>query len=375
MRVLMITDRMFAARERTMLRRLQVGLAAEGVQVVQAVPRGMEEPPIAITKTDTIDAPVISYLPTRVPLAAKLVARRMLGDARKLLGLEDDEPVFDVVHVYGGASWTLGLAIADLENAAVALEIWRHGLVASAKALRQGGGRRILLIAPDPALQRSLAIDAVPIHSVLAPWCVHTPSAFRPPLSTGRSPSAMLVGSGNDAGAYAAAVEGLASLIKALPETLLFADADAAHRTRLMRQAQRLGILNRLTLIDALESRGDLITAGDLLVQPEARGEQKSILLEAMASGMIVVAAADRMVSILQDGVTARLVVGPSAQHWSRVLGEILAQRSSIESLSESARAFTRDQRPASLQVQCVLNAYRTLTAVTSVATRTSSTG
>jgi glycosyltransferase involved in cell wall biosynthesis len=142
---------------------------------------------------------------------------------------------------------------------------------------------------------------------------------------------------------------------------MVFADAEAARRTRLWSHARSLGILPRLSLIEELEGRRDLLLQGDLLIVPEAKGEQRSVVLEAMATGMIVVAARDEMVSVLQDGRTARLVPGADARAWGEVLRDVLTHREKTRALTRSAAEYVRTQRRASEHVRAVLEAYRWL--------------
>ncbi len=282
---------------------------------------------------------------------------------------QTDEPAgIDIIHVFGGSVWGLGADLAWEIGAGLALEVWRSGLVERAQNLRVGNATNqdesLLLIAPDPAIER--ALSAVPTGQMarpsrLAAWGVLTPSEIRDVLQPGRAPSVMLVGSGRDKDAFHAALEGLAVVARSYPDTLLFCDALAARRTDLWPLARKLGILPNLSLIEELEGRRDLLLFGDILVQPEAHGEQRSVLLEAMAAGMIVVAAMDPMVSTLQDGVTARLVNKSSKESWTTVLGDVMGNPDKSRQLAQSAREFIRTQRRASDYVKAVLGAYEWL--------------
>jgi glycosyltransferase involved in cell wall biosynthesis len=168
----------------------------------------------------------------------------------------------------------------------------------------------------------------------------------------------MLVGSGKDEKAFRAAVEGIAAVARDQPDLLLFCDALAARRCDIWSLARNLGILHSLSLIEELESRRDLLLYGDILVQPEAHGEQRSILLEAMASGMVVVAGADPMVSVLQDGRTARLVATPTASEWAGVLRDTVLNPDKARTLAGWAREYIKTNRRASDHVRAVMAAY-----------------
>ena len=99
----------------------------------------------------------------------------------------------------------------------------------------------------------------------------------------------------------------------------------------------------------------------DFLVQPEARGDQRTIVLDAMAARMLVIAGADPMVSILADGKTARLISKPDGNEWYTAIAGLLKDVKEAQRLADSAHDCVRDQRRASEQIRLILQAYATL--------------
>jgi hypothetical protein len=356
MRVLILADEFFASREGGLLSRLEVGLADEGVRVVHAVPEGMKSQPQA-----GMASRVLTYSPKTLILTRPLAVRK-LGRAIAEMDQVDEPDDIDVIHVFGGSVWALGADLAVELGAGLALEVWRAGLIDRAREMRVGASESPLLVAPDPAMERAIVNNtgpgaAPPVR--LAAWGVLTPPAQRQVFVPDRAPSVMLVGSGRDARALSAALEGLAVVVRDQPDLLIFCDALAARRAALWPLARKLGLLHNLSLIDEFEGRRDLLLHGDVLLQPEAHGEQRSVLLEAMAAGMVVVAAADPMVSYLQDGVTARLVQDQrSPAAWEAVLRETVGSPERSRALGTSGREWVRAHRRASDHVRAVLGAY-----------------
>ncbi|HYE61398.1 MAG TPA: glycosyltransferase [Phycisphaerales bacterium] len=354
MRVLILADEFFASRERGLLTRLEIGLADEGVRVIHAVPEG--------TPTDSSEgvfSRVLTYSSKTLLLTRPLAVRKLVRAVAEMDSTTEATGI-DVVHVFGGSVWHLGADLASEIGAGLALEVWRSGLVDRAKTIHLDDDAP-LFIAPDQAIERALLkVPAGGEHPAvrLAAWGVHTPSTAREILTEGRAPSIMLVGSGRDEQAFRTAIEGIAAIARERPDLLIFCDALAARRTDAWALARKLGILHNLSLIDELEGRRDLLLYGDILVQPEAHGEQRSILLEAMATGMVVVAGADPMVSILQDGLTARLVKRPMAAEWSAVLRDVVTSPERARALSKTAREHVKTARRASDHVRAVLSAY-----------------
>lgn len=354
MRVLILADEFFASRERGLLTRLEIGLADEGVRVIHAVPEG--------TPTDSgegVFSRVLTYSSKTLMLTRPLAVRKLVRAVAEMDATTDASGI-DVVHVFGGSVWQLGADLASEVGAGLALEVWRSGLVERARTIRLEDDAP-LFIAPDQAVERALInVPAGGEHPAvrLAAWGVHTPAHAREILVPDRAPSIMLVGSGRDAHAFRAAIEGVASIARERPDLLIFCDAIAARRCDAWALARKLGILHNLSLIEELEGRRDLLLYGDILVQPEAHGEQRSILLEAMATGMIVAAGADPMVSILQDGLTARLVARPAGPDWAAVLRDIVNNNERARALARTARDYVKINRRASDHVRAVLSAY-----------------
>ena len=359
MRVLILADTLFASRERSLLARLEVGLADEGVRVLQAVPRQvvLRSPPGVVART-------IAYTPRAFVLTRGLAVRRIARDVERALqdgsgggGGDVGGDGIDLIHVFGGSAWRLGRDLASELGCPLAVEVWRYGLCA--RAAEWGGKPRNAptLLAPDGTIERHLRKLAPRARVFAAPWGV-LPADARDILRDGRSPSMMMVGTGRDAGAFCAALRGAAPVLREHPDAIVFCDAQAARKADLWSEARRLGVLDRLSLIEDLEGRRDLLLQGDILVVPEAHGEQRSIVLEAMAHGVVVAAARDPQVSMLVEGRSARLVDGPVAQQWSAVLGDLLADRQRTRLLAQGAQQFVRHHRRASDHVRAVMAAY-----------------
>lgn len=350
MHALILTDELFASRERGLLERLEVGLADEGVRVIHAVPdaAGPMLSPSVYSRT-------LTYTPRTLPFTRGLALARLkreLEDFTQPMGEK-----IDVVHVFGGGAWGLGAALAKELDAALVLEVWRTGLVGRAREMELSHGRTLFL-APDPHIERALGggVDTRPVR--LAPWGALAEPGLRPILVEGQAPTAMIVGSGRDVPAFTAALTGLAEVARVRPDLLIFCDAVAARRAGLWALGRRLGLLSQLSLIDELESRRDLLLQGDLLIQPDANGEARSVLLEAMATGSLVIAAADPRVSVLIDARTARLVPSGDAAAWARTLREVLSDPVRARALAGSAQEYVRTHRRASDHVRAVLAAY-----------------
>jgi hypothetical protein len=354
MRVLVLADAMFATRERALLQRLEIGLADEGVQVIQAVPES-----IAGSMDEDVFAQSVAYTPRSQVLTQGIAVRRLIRSLGALDELETPRDI-DMVHVFGGAAWDLAGHVAQRVEAGLLLEVWRSGLVERASELSPL--RRTLLMAPDPVIEQQL-LRKRPREAVrLAPWGVLSADP-RPVLTGERALAFMIVGAGRDAQAFARALQGLGPVLRDHPDALVFCDAAAARRSELWPVARSLDLLHRVSLVQDLEGRRDLVLHGDVLILPEASGEQRSIVLEAMSAGLVVVAARDPGVSTLVDGRTARLVEPTTPKEWDRVVRDVLHDPDASRALAQRAHHMVASERKASGYLRCVLEAYEALRA------------
>jgi glycosyltransferase involved in cell wall biosynthesis len=358
MRAIILADASFAARERAMLSRLEVGLADEGIRIVHAVPERS-----AHWHHGQVFSQQLTYKDEGLPLSLRWRVRQFAGE------LEALEPaaarLADVVHVFGAGAWEFGSELAMQIGAVLAVEVWAADLVRPAVRQRYGPEHLpALCLAPDAAMEGLLhnaSGSSSPIRQT--PWGVHTPSSSREILPDGRAWSAFIVGSGRDTHAMLGALEGLAAAAADFPDLMIFADADGMMRSNLWPTVKRLGLVDRLSMIPDAEARRDPVLRGDLLLVPEALGEHRSLTLDAMAAGMLVVAAADASDTVLSDGRITRLIDRRTSEGWQAALSQILSQPESAREVALAGRAFVKENRRASNHVAAVTDVYEWLTA------------
>jgi glycosyltransferase involved in cell wall biosynthesis len=348
-RVVLLADRRFATRERSMLGRLQVGLADEGTRVVLALPKGFEE------ERDDLLHQTVHFDETGLPFT---LSWRAGETARRLRELErPGSESARLVHVFGGALWPFGLALARSLGGVLIVEVWRAGLVRQAERLlaRASGRAGVMILCPDEALARRFSPEA---RARVAPWGVHTGRSEPREPGPREAWSVMIAGGGIDRAAFTACFRAVAEVVRERPDMLVFVDALAARRADLWRLAEKLGIRPRVSLVDEMDANRELVLRGELLVLPEARGEQRTLVLEAMAVGMPVVAARDPANGVLIHERTALLVRPGDQPAWMRELKRLLSDPDAVSSLTASARQFVEEEHRPSRHVGAVLGCY-----------------
>lgn len=359
MRVLILADGSFARREHSLLARLEIGLADEGVRVAHAVPSDCR-----METGSGIYSTSLRYESQGTAFSRAGRARRLIESLGESESGESGKP--DIVHAFGEGAWRLAHEIAFQTGACVAIEVWSGALVHSAARTvqqwnRAQGGRPPALMTPGRILL-DLLRNAAPDRAVfLTPWGVTTGDPMHDLLDPARAPAVTVVSTGRDPEIVAAALEGLATASTGAPELLIFLDSRAGDRAAIWKRARRLGLLDRLTVVADLEERREPILRTDLLIQPEALGEHRSITLSAMAAGTVVVARADPLVECVSDPSRAALVGGPSPAAWGAAVAALLADREGALALASRARDYVHTDHSLSGHVRGVCGAYESM--------------
>lgn len=352
LRSLIIADRAFVMRERALLSRLNIGLADEGVRVACAVPVSLLER----VAPDFPVEPVVGYEEGSVALSRGPRINRFL---ERLRAQERERAQYDIIHAFGGGVWGLALDIARRIDALTVLEVWRPGLAERARGLRSS--QRLAFFAPSPGIERLLLREGAGLTVRLAPWGIRSTKTPNAILREGRDPSIVLVGSGRDAAALTAAFLGAAAAMRAHPGTMLFVDSDAARRAPIWKLARHENLVDRVSIIDAVEERRDLVIRCDILLYPEARGEQRTVLLDAMGAGMAVITRPDPNSSAIVPDITARVLTEPTAETWASEISRLIDAPELARALGRTARERIRNDFRATTHVRSVLDAYEWL--------------
>lgn len=373
MRVVIMADRSFATREQAMLARLEVGLADEGVHVVHAVPAAALER--GDGPTTGLYSTRVGYADTGFGVTRRSRVRALAGAIREATP-EHLEPGVDAVHVFGTDAWATGAELARQTGAALLLELWRSSAIGEASALatqrlvpgRVGAVRVPMFLVSEPGVEAGLRKRSARALVRSAPWGVHPAGAVRPAFDASRPLAVAVLADTGDPAAAGAVLSGLIEAcrgdvpgtVRAEPLVFLGTEDQAAGRkSAIWHAAKKLNMLDRLTLLDDMEARREPILQMDLLIIAEPSGRQRTLALEAMATGIPVLAVTDPYVDSLVDRVTARLVPTPTASSWATLLRELIDDRPGRERLAASAHEFIVARRTAAAQVAAVLAAYQ----------------
>lgn len=351
MRVVMLLDRPFARRERRLLARLEIGLADEGVRLIHAIPREIQD-----TEPGGLYSRVVGYENVGFPVPLHVRARR-IADAIRDAADDDPKGEIDVVHSFSPAVWRLGLEIATELRAGAALEIWSTSAISRATDVA-GHPLRPVLTVGDTELARLVRrrLPAADVQETL--WGVHGESIQRQEISADRAVALLMLVDRSSPAFLEAALQGLAEICRRDPRVLAFINTERATGHAVWKIIRRLALADRVSLIPDAESRRETVLRLDGLIIAEPGGRLRSMALDAMATGMPVIAAADASLGVLHDGVNARLVTRPDSADWAAAIGSIVTGSDEVQRLRRSASAWVLEHRAATAYISSVLRVY-----------------
>jgi glycosyltransferase involved in cell wall biosynthesis len=164
-------------------------------------------------------------------------------------------------------------------------------------------------------------------------------------------------------------VKGQRELVAALPRlartdvTLLLAGDDietgGAFRDELVREANELGVADRVRFLGRRDDVPSLLAASDALVLPSWAEGLPLVVLEAMAAGRPVVASAvGGTPEAVVEGETGLLVPPQDVPALVRALDALLADSDRAAALGEAGRARVRERFDADAAAQRILGLY-----------------
>lgn len=354
MRVVMLLDRPFARRERRLISRLEIGLADEGVRLIHAVPREiLHNEPVGLYSR------LVGYENVGFPVPLRVRARRFAEAIREAI---DDEPggKVDVVHSFSPAVWRFGLDLATELGAGAALEVWSTAAIAKAGEVA-GHPLRPVLTVGDSELATLLRRRAPAADVRETPWGVHGETVSRREVSADRAVALLMIVDRSSPAYLEAALRGLADVCRRDPRVLAFINTERSTGHAAWKLVRRLELADRVSLIPDAESRRETVLRLDGLIIAEPGGRLRSMTLDAMATGMPVIAAADASLGVMLDGVNARLVARPDAAEWAGAIGAIVEGRAEVDRLRRSASAWVAENRSANAYISSVLAVYESI--------------
>jgi glycosyltransferase involved in cell wall biosynthesis len=240
----------------------------------------------------------------------------------------------------------------------LAIDVWRARQVRRVPAGRGGQNVAAYVCSTEP-IAASLRDRVGPELVSVVPMGVTVPRDERTIMADPeQSITLAVIGSGRNLPAYQAMLDGLSRVLRDTPTAQVFLELRGPREHEIWRHVQRLELLARIsTITDASGHRAALLCC-DVLIVPEREGEMRTLLLEAMAGGMAVIAAADPAIDLLVHDRTACIVREEAAQAWQEGLEGVLRDADRARQLGEAARERVVEHYRSSEQVSRLLETF-----------------
>ncbi len=355
MRVLILADAQFAKHERALIERVMIGLTVEGIDAQLVLPkdRGLSGYRVGLLGEPVYYADRGLLLTQKIRAAQ--IARQVTKDA------DDMQGVIDVVHVLGGGAWGMGRELARILGAGVALEIWRAGLADNARGLHLSDDERVMFLVPERGFENELRQASPEAAMRYVPWGAQVPDEPVPIFREGKLISIVFMSSGRQADRSIAAFDGIADAIAEREDMMVFANLELVERAGLWSRMQKRNLMNRFTVIDRSEDRRDLLLRCDMMVYPDSLHEERTLLLDTMGAGMVVIAAEDEMIQPLREDSGALLIERATREVWAEQVRSVIESPDGARLSGGQARAYIRKHRRSGLHIDSLRDAYQDL--------------
>ena len=348
MKVALIADSNWLMHELTTFRRLAVGLVDEHVRVLRVVPQW------ALREEDQLGM-------AGEAMAYPVAAWQWLRDRRlKLFAERLREKDVDVLHVLDGSLQRVGIALGQMLNLPVVCNLWTREYTDQLTA--DNGGVPIAYAAATDGLveraRRRLAPASV-VSKAPPGVFVSAIEGAKPPLADpARSLSVLVIGNGKPDVHFQALMEAIAAERERLGHALFFLYCGTSDQHALWRLAERFKLLNQVSLVPGEPNSRDLMVQADVVIQPQALGRARTLVLEAMAVARPIIAADDPMLDYLRHGETAILLPQVTPADWAAWLRQLVTEPQRFIDIGVSAQQYVQKNHSPSRFIQRMQELY-----------------
>jgi len=155
-------------------------------------------------------------------------------------------------------------------------------------------------------------------------------------------------------------IDAMPELLKAIPEAHLVIVGSGPLENDLRAQIQNVGLAERIHLLGYRNDANGLLKSFDLFVMPSHLEGMGTVVLDAFAASIPVVAAsAGGLAEIVMDGVTGHLVPPRDPRAIAQVMIDALTNKAETSRMAENALKSLHENYTADCMVEGVLKVYR----------------
>ena len=300
--IIMSPDRL--EQEHAMLNRLTVGLMDDGTQVLQITPMHSEE---IVLYEKTISLAKRIHTPMPVSFLLRKTRREKVSESLA-------RAKTTIIAAFGKHATQLALDVSSILNVPVLSEV-----VSMKDALKTKTSSPIWRwFAATPTIERAIASRVGQERTALVPLGIATHNVDHSTPNISREFCVTVLDAADDPKASLAILEAL----QKQKDIHIFLELTGRKQHRIWRIVQDLNMLQQVTCLrDASELRS-LITQSNLIIIPSLQAPIRTVLLEAMHSGVPVVAPEIAGFDMLIDEETALIVDNDWGEPIQRIISD-----------------------------------------------------
>ncbi len=346
MHVALISDAMWLDDELPQFQAMVVGLMDEQVRVAQVVPERLD-----VSDTSAFGE-CIAWKDSRWSFLRHLRLGAMLDELRT--------SDVDLIHALSARVWSGAASLARHMDAPVVFSASSiEEVQQAARTHRRSAGLRLAYTASSKPLADMLHKQVGPQTpvQVIAPG-VHRGNP-RKPSTTDSALCAVITGNGHLDDQYRPLLEAMVSIVRSQPQAQFFLDGQDQDQHDLWRALRRMDLLSNVSLVPRKLGHHELLLNADVLIQPQALGRSRSLMLQAMVQGIPVIARADPWLDYLVPDQTAWVIDSDDADPWAAAIQRIADRPDAAVLLGRTARDWVSEKHVMARQVSLTLALYR----------------
>ncbi|MAE61453.1 MAG: hypothetical protein CMJ49_08875 [Planctomycetaceae bacterium] len=345
MKVALVAHPAWFDAEAATLRHLAVGLVAHQVRVINVIPESNLNPELDMT------GDVVAYR-GRAPRTLSYFSKRYVVDQVRRL-----EP--DLVHALDSPARGMAEAISRALGVPLVCSCWSRRSAHQLSRARSRTTERIAATGPLAHLARrrfGRGSDVVTVRPGVYGFDESMPAPLAEPDA---ALCALVIGPPAGQTPDPEILYGLAQAKGQLGSVMLFIYASTDVQRHYWQAARKLNLSDQVILVPRATGTMRLLMQCDVLIQPQATGQVRTMTLSAMAAGRPVLAATDPDLDFLIEDRTARLVAEPTGRRWAALLNDLASEPETYREMGRSAQRYVTEHHGMSNFVEGMVAVYR----------------
>ena len=346
MHIALIANTAWLDEELPTFKLLTTGFMADNIQITQILPQKIDQ-------NDTSSfSKTLKYIDTKF----SILRNYRITALHKQLA--QDTP--HIIHALDGRLWQGAVKIAQKLEIPAILSANSHFDISLAPKYQQLAQEKMVYFTASSDTLKQAILDVLPQNmSVkhIAP-SIYTPLKHTPRPDNDAPLCAVVAGNGIYDQQYEILFAALKTFTTQHPEAQFFLDGQGPNQDLLWKAAKRFELLPNISFVARKIGHRELLLGADLIIQPQALGRTRSLILQAMAKSIPIIAKHDPNIDLFHHNQNALVISSDQPKNYVTALNQIINDKKTIRQITINARQYTRQNHAPSVQVQKIIELY-----------------